>query len=410
MRILYLSQLIPYPVDAGPKVRIYHNLQYLAKAGHEIIFVAFRREGDHEEGPAELRPYCSQIHTVLMRRSKIRDALHLMRSLLSGRPFLITRDGVREMYETISSLMKGQAFDAIHADQLWMAQYALAARREVSSNGQLMTVLDQHNAVHLIPERLASQTTNPLKRLFLGLEARKMAHYELQTCSAFDRVVWVTEEDRQAIATLPGGKELVENDPVIPICVDPQGKDVIRRTARPARVTFLGGMHWPPNAEGVSWFVQQVWPLVHQKVPEAILTVIGKAPPAFGNSAPIQNIEVTGYVDDPEPYLAETAAFVVPLHAGGGMRVKIVDAWSWGMPIVSTRIGAEGVRTIDGRNLLIADRPNAFAYAVISLLREPELATCLAAAGRETAESLYDWRTIYGAWDEIYPVAERVGG
>ncbi len=107
-------------------------------------------------------------------------------------------------------------------------------------------------------------------------------------------------------------------------------------------------------------------------------------------------------MDDPIPYLAETTVFIVPLHAGGGMRVKIVDAWCWGLPVVTTTIGAEGIAVQDGENVLLADTPEAFAQAVARVLQEPELAARLAAGGRRTVEICYDWRKVYRAWDEVY--------
>jgi glycosyltransferase involved in cell wall biosynthesis len=113
-------------------------------------------------------------------------------------------------------------------------------------------------------------------------------------------------------------------------------------------------------------------------------------------------VETPGYVADLEAYLAETAVFIVPLQAGGGMRVKIVDAWSWGLPVVSTSIGAEGLSYINETNLLLADDPDAFAAAVVSLLSKPELAERLGAAGRNTIEAQYDWRNVYRAWNQIY--------
>jgi glycosyltransferase involved in cell wall biosynthesis len=138
---------------------------------------------------------------------------------------------------------------------------------------------------------------------------------------------------------------------------------------------------------------------VRAELPEAVLTVIGKNPPA-GLAG--EGVEVTGYVTDLMPYLAETAAFIVPLHAGGGMRVKILDAWSWGLPVVSTTIGAEGIETQHEKNILIADTAPAFAQAVIRVLREPTLAQQLAQGGRQTVIEKYDWQKIYSAWDEVY--------
>ncbi len=117
---------------------------------------------------------------------------------------------------------------------------------------------------------------------------------------------------------------------------------------------------------------------------------------------PAANLQVTGYVDDPRPYLAETAAFIVPLRAGGGMRVKILDTWCWGLPIISTRIGAEGIAVREGENILLADTADELAQAVNRVLGDAALANQLRRNGRAWIEAKYDWRTTYRAWDEIY--------
>ena len=401
MRILFLSQLVPFPLDAGPKVRSYHVLQYLRSAGHEVTLLAFERASDKPENIEHLRQFCAAVYTVPMVRSGFKDAWHLGRSTLKGEPFLIVRDGVTAMYQFIQNLVTKQEFDAIHADQLWMAQYALAAKTFLNGDGsQTKLVLDQHNAVYLIPERLATDTTNPLKRMILAREAKVLQRYELETCRRFDQVVWVSNEDRRALSA---GKTRLIGDITVPICVDTEEKAAVRRSNTANRVTFLGGLHWPPNSEGVLWFAREVWPQIAAEMPNALLTIIGKAPDFLLTAeTPIPNMDVVGYVEDVTEYLAETAVFIVPLHAGGGMRVKIVDAWSWGLPIVSTTIGAEGVRYSDGGNLLIGDSADDFAAAVSCLLRDPELADRISCSGRRTAETTYEWRKVYRAWDEIY--------
>ncbi|MCL4262335.1 MAG: glycosyltransferase [Anaerolineae bacterium] len=400
MKILYLSQLIPYPPDAGPKVRIYHVLEYLTQAGHEVTLVAFCRESDKPAHIDHMRQLCHELHTVLMRRSRVKDVWYLGTSLLRRRPFLITRDTVDDMHQLIKTLVQQNDFDAVHADQLWMAQYALTAKQEKPA---LTAVLDQHNATYLIPQRLADSAGNPLLKQILKQESRHMAQFEVAMCRQFDRVVWVTADDKVAVAAAAGKVAGQITGPVIPICADPEAKPAVARAADARRVTFLGGLHWPPNAAGVVWFAREVWPLIHRAAPEALFTVIGKEPPAELQTLNLPNLDVTGYVDDVTPLLQETAVFIVPLHAGGGMRVKIVDGWSWALPIVSTTIGAEGIEYGDGRDIVIADTDPDFAQAVIRLLQEPEQAAQLGQHGRATLEARYDWRKTYRQWDEIYP-------
>jgi glycosyltransferase involved in cell wall biosynthesis len=406
MHILFLTQVLPYPLDAGPKVRAYYTLRYLASK-HKVTLLSFVRPSDPPAAVDHLRSLCAAVHTLPMLRSPWRDGWHLLRSLATDSPFLIARDWMPEMAWLIERIVhESGAIDAVHADQLWMAPYALHAK-EAANGRQPQIVLDQHNAVFQIPRRLAEHEGNPLKRLVLSLEARKLVRFEQETCRQFDHVAWVTEEDRMALRqTQTNGHASGQKEELtIPICVDPQSTRTVQPRNHRCRVTFLGGMHWPPNAEGIAWFAREVWPRVQAQVPDSVLTLIGKQPPALFTkdlNAPPESIDVTGYVEDLNPYLEETAVFIVPLHAGGGMRVKILDAWCWGLPVVSTAIGAEGLAACHGQNLLLADSAEEFAAAVVQLLQKPDLAKTIGYGGRQTVEAQYNWQHIYQAWDKIY--------
>jgi glycosyltransferase involved in cell wall biosynthesis len=164
---------------------------------------------------------------------------------------------------------------------------------------------------------------------------------------------------------------------------------------------FLAGMHWPPNAEGARWFAEHILPQIRAGAPHAQFLAVGRQPPESVR-ATTPAVEAPGYVDDPAPYWARSQVFVVPLRAGGGMRVKILDAWARGVPVVSTTIGAEGLVYRDGEDILIADTPEAFAAAVLAILHNSALAAGLSAAGRANIEAHYDWRRTYAAWDSVY--------
>jgi glycosyltransferase involved in cell wall biosynthesis len=159
-------------------------------------------------------------------------------------------------------------------------------------------------------------------------------------------------------------------------------------------------MFWPPNVEGVLWLAHQVWPHVLAAADgmEPVLTVIGKRPPnevtALAESLGA-SLDVTGYVSDLTGYLQETAVFVVPLLSGGGMRVKILDAWAWGLPVVSTTVGAEGVKVRPGVDALLADTPAEFAARIVDILRDRESADRLGSAGRASVLAHYDAASEY---------------
>ncbi|MFN8445472.1 MAG: glycosyltransferase family 4 protein [Caldilineaceae bacterium] len=405
MKILFLSQVFPFPLDAGPKVRSYYVLRYLAQK-HDVTLVSFVRSTDTEQATQHVRQFCPAIYTTLMERSSLKDLNFLLKSLPSRTPFLISRDWSQEMVAQIEQAVREQGpFDFVHADQLWMAPYALHVMRQ---QGARNAVLDQHNATFMIAQRMAQAERNPLKQLIFRLEARKLATYEVDVCRQFEHVTWVIPEDHAAVQAHAKSRSFsVPNSGVIPICIDAESEPIIKRSATGKRVTFLGGLHYPPNAQGINWYAQHAFPKVLQQIPDAVLTVIGKQPPpelhTFG--IPERNLHVTGYIDDPRPLLAETQVFVVPLLAGGGMRVKIIDGWRWGLPILSTTIGAEGIRRHDGEHLLIADTPTVLADETVRLFCDTKLNEELAQAGRNWVEESYHWRNVYRAWDTIYTEA-----
>jgi glycosyltransferase involved in cell wall biosynthesis len=162
-------------------------------------------------------------------------------------------------------------------------------------------------------------------------------------------------------------------------------------------------MFWPPNVAGVLWFAREVLPLIWQSLPQARFVVVGKNPPAEVRAlAADPRVQVAGYVADPLPYLQTAGVFVVPLHSGGGMRVKILDAWLWGLPIVSTPIGAEGIQLRDGENILLASDPASFAAATVNVLTDAALNQRLRRDGRRWVEATYGWQQVYQQVDVVY--------
>jgi glycosyltransferase involved in cell wall biosynthesis len=404
-RILFLTQVLPYPLNSGAKIRQYHMLRHLARS-HEVTLVSFTRADDPPEAIEHLRGICQAVHPVPMRRSAWRNLQAAVKGVLTGLPIVIARDKVVEMEAFLRRLTTENSFGVIHADQLSMAWWGQLAAR-MARTPRPRTLLDEHNAIYLLTRRMADTERNFLRRAIMKREARAFRRYEAEMCRAFDTLLTVTEEDREHLLALfpPGERErLAGKFAVVPICVDPeQVSPVVHIEASTPTVLHLGTMFWPPNVNGVLWFAREVLPLVHQQVPEARFVVVGKNPPAEVQAlAADPRIEITGYVADPMPYLEAADAFVVPLHAGGGMRVKIVDGWLWGLPIVSTPIGAEGIQVLDRENLLLAEDAPAFAEATVRLLTDPALNRRLRANGRAWVEEHYAWQTVYRQVDRIY--------
>ena len=393
MRILVLTQVVPFPPDSGPKVKTLNVLRYLAQR-HDVHLVSFARSTKEVEQAAVLRRYCCSVTTVPLRRSRARDATSLARSLITGRPFLVERDDSRAMRAATDALLAQYQIDAVHADQFSMAQFAVDLPVR-------LRVLDEHNAVWTIIRRAAQREPWGPWRIAAEVEWRKVRAYEGAMCRRFDRVTVVSPEDQRALEGAAGGPFPTE---VIPIAVDTTALLPEPRGARARHVVSVATMFYPPNAEGVYWFARNIFPAIRQTLPETEFHVVGSRPPtkvkrlAQGQDG----VHVRGYVPDLSSVWPYAGVLVVPVHSGSGMRVKILEAFARGIPVVSTTIGVEGIDARDGEHLLVADDPGQFAAAVIRLLREPATAARLAAAARSLVEERYDWRNALAGLDRVY--------
>lgn len=403
MRILFLTQVLPYPLVGGAKIRAYYVLRQLA-VEHDVTLVSFVRADDRAEDVAHLAEICTAVHTIPITRSMVKNGRAVLRAMLRGEPIVIARDHVPEMAALLKQLAAAAPFDAVHADQTAMAQYALLVR--AAQSPRPLTVLDQHNALYRVVERQARCETGPLKQtLWLG-EARRLQRYEAHLLRTFDQVLTVSDVDRDALLdVLPVDDRTAVADHlhVLPICVDPAAQPPVAPAVAAPEILHLGTMFWPPNVEGVVWFAREVLPRIRERVPDVRFTIAGKQPPPLVEAlAREPGVVVTGFVPDPRPLLERCAVFVVPLRAGGGMRVKILDAWQWGLPIVSTTIGAEGIHLRAGENILLADTPAEFADAVTAVLNDAALALRLRENGRGWVETHYNWRTTYPKIAALY--------
>jgi glycosyltransferase involved in cell wall biosynthesis len=420
MRILLLTQIVPYPPDSGPKVKTFHVLRYLAEHGHRVTLATFVRPAE-ERYLQELKAYCSEIYRVPLRRSRRSDVQAYTRSLVSGLPFLVTRDGKAEMYQLVRQLVRTGSYDIVHADQLTMAQFALAVHHSPSAGDYdreaMPIVFDAHNAVWKIVDR--SRQTAPLYlRPVLSLEARRIKHYESRLIHEFDHTFAVSSIDQQAL--LQGAADWGDGNAtatnlrskitIIPITVDCMTLHPVQRKNTTPSILTVGTLFYPPNADGVRWFMREVFPLVRGKVPNAHLTILGPRPPkdivGAGHDYS-QSITVTGYVPDLLPYFESAAVVVVPVRAGSGMRVRILEALALAMPVVTTTAGLEGIDANNEEHVLVADDPEGFAHGVVRLLQDSQFGRQLGQNGRRLIERKYDCRIALPELETVYQALSR---
>lgn len=403
MHILFLTQILPYPPLSGPKVKTWHVLRYLAQSGHKITLASFVRP---EELPyvEDVRKICSSVYAIPVHRSRVSDIYYFLRSQLTGRPFLVERDDSAEMRSVVNQVVASESVDVIHADQLTMAQFAFPLH--INGGKKPALVFDAHNAVWTIMERMKQNAPFYLK-LPLAMETGRIKSYERKIVSDFDAILAVTEPDRLALMDTFHGhvSDGVKDISVIPIALNTREISPVQRAENSLNILTMGTLYYPPNADGIRWFIQQVFPLVRQRVPGAQLTIVGKNPPKDFLKLAVQagsGIIITGFVSDLDPYFAQSALMVIPVRAGGGMRVRILEAFARAMPVVTTTVGLEGIDAEPDVDVLVADSPQDFARSVVRLFHDKKLQRQLSLNGRRLVQEKYDWQIALGGLDKIY--------
>jgi glycosyltransferase involved in cell wall biosynthesis len=307
----------------------------------------------------------------------------LLANTVSALPYAVAKYRSPPLRQAIERAARERGVDVVVCD-------FLAPSQNVPDGLPCRTVLFQHNVEAAIWRRHADVRTNPLARAYFREQWRRMRRFEGSECRRFGRVVAVSHADAEMLEREYG---------LVGVADVPTGVDIDYfrpgpgATREPHDIVFTGSMDWMPNEDGIAWFTSAVLPRIHDVMPDATLTVVGRNPPAAIQELARrdQRVRVTGTVPDVRPFMDRASAFVVPLRVGGGTRLKIYEAMAMECPLVSTTIGAEGLPVEHGRHLLIADDPGSFANAVLDLLSNKSLAHTMGSTAARWVREHYSW-------------------
>jgi glycosyltransferase involved in cell wall biosynthesis len=380
MRILLITETVPYPLDTGGRIKTWHTLRALARQ-HSVHCHAFVRDAAQRDaalGP--LRAICESVELHVLPRRRAREIGYLARSVAKGIPYTVIRHFDPAISARVIDACRTHLVDAVYCDHLSMLEYGIRTG--------LPIVHDAHNVEHRIVRRHSQHLGLDPRRLIFAREWRRLLAYETAMYGRASLIFSVSDIDRDDIARLAGDDVPVVS---VPIPVDVSGTSAIDPLTEKPQVLFLGALDWPPNADAVDYLIAEVWPQVRRQVPDAGLTVVGRAEAALARRwAGTPGVQFTGRVPDIEPWIRQSRVMVVPIRSGSGMRVKILDAMARGLPVVATSVGYEGIAVTPGVHLLAADSALAFAEATARVLREADTARALALAARALMLAHYD--------------------
>jgi glycosyltransferase involved in cell wall biosynthesis len=394
LNVVIVASELPYPPTAGNRIRTL-NLAVRLAARHRITFIAHRND-EAEEATRSLGDH--GIATILVERvvpvkSGAGFYARLLGNLASPLPYSVASHSSTALRQAVRSVATHQHID------LWQSE-ATALIDALGDMSGVPKVIIAHNVESLIWQRYFETERNPLKGWYVRQQWRKFERFERGAFAAATRVVAVSQEDARLIRDRFGGR----NVDVVDNGIDRGYFESVQPAPEPGAILFLGSLDWRPNIDAVGLLLDRIFPLVRAKEPGARLLLVGRKPaPALAQKlrcAP--GVELHADVLDVRPFLSRSAIMVVPLRIGGGSRLKILEAMAAGLPVVSTRIGAEGLELAPRENFIAADEPEAMADAVLTLIRDPSPARAMAARSRAYVLDRYDWDALAHRLERVW--------
>ena len=395
MDILFLAPRPPWPTDTGAKIRTFHLLQALARA-HRVTCATFSEGAEDNAAAEELRARVPLAGLEVVPRAhgllaRVRDAA---RGLVGPLPSSMRKYERAALARVVARLCAARPPALVHCDHLHMAPYGEASR--------LPFTIDEHNVESLIWRRYA-RAEKGLRRLAFAEQAFLWTRAEARSAARAWLCLMTSEADRRQLMRLASARAVV-----VPNGVDlDYFGDLAVPPAEAGAVVLTGSMDWQPNEDAAVWFVEEILPEARRALGALRFAAVGRNPSARVKKLAGPDVVVTGTVPDVRPYLRGALALVVPIRVGGGTRLKILEAFAARVPVVSTRVGAEGIACQHERDVLFAETPAEFAAALARLHTDPALRERLTRAGRDLVEARYGWTAIGRELARVYQGAPR---
>ncbi|MBU0970835.1 MAG: TIGR03087 family PEP-CTERM/XrtA system glycosyltransferase [Proteobacteria bacterium] len=392
-KILFLAHRIPYPPNKGDKIRTFNEIKHLSEF-FSIELMALADKKSDLGFKTNLEPYCHRVH--LFPLNPVCGKLRGMKSLLAGNSISEGYFFQADFYKKLSERLSTKTYHAVFCFSAPMAAYVFKFYSQQGKRLKKPILVMDFCDVDSEKWRQYSDRSSFLLRLLYRLEAERVAAFEKKTNQFFDASVFVSQEEsrlfiqrsREAkkVHTIPNGVDHAYfSCDTMPLTPDPDPPSKI--------ILFAGAMDYYANVEGVEWFCKSVFPLIRERVPEALFFIVGNNPHSrvrrLGN---LKNVVVTGFVEDIRPYYEKARVCVVPLRIARGVQNKVLEAMSMEKPVVLTSAALCGIPACPGEHLFLADTSKSFAHNVQILLDDRELAVKTGISARKFIKNRFSWK------------------
>jgi polysaccharide biosynthesis protein PslH len=367
MKILLLSSKFPYPLKDGGAIatfQCYKGLREHAEKVHILSFNTSKHPVNEQDIPNDVFTESSFSLVPIDTTPTIIGALTNL--LFSKKPYILERFKSIAFSKKLKQLLTQQKFDLIQMEGLYMLQYI----NDIREYSDAKIAFRAHNLEHKIWEQLAANASNLFKKFYLKVLARRIYRYELFCMDKYDALLPISGDDAALYKHLGSQKPIK----VVPTGFSFSKGDSLQHSPGFNRLFFIGSLDWRPNQEGLIWFLENCWKLLKHNFPTLELHIAGRNAPAWLlTKTNLPGVVFHGEVESSVEFMKNKDVMIVPLLAGSGMRIKIVEAFVYSKAVVATSLAAKGTNSLHGTHIRIADEPQKFADEIITLLTHRNL-------------------------------------
>lgn len=383
MRILILTHRVPFPQNGGYAIVVCNTIRGLVNQGHDVSLVALNARKNHHENTDDDNYLLSKINYRAYDIDTNVSVFEVAVNLFSKTSFNIDKYYDAEFEKLLVRELRTKDFDIIQFEGLYVSLYLPAVRK--TSKAKL--IYRSHNIENQVWQRMSEQKNDPFKKSYLKMHAKRIKNYELQRLNSFNGIAVFTKQDKTT---------LLEYGIKIPIEELPVGlnlehyKPDFSKTEFPS-LFFLGSLDWLPNREGIEWFIENFnKDLIDGELRVKFYVAGNNIPERFDDYDVMGKIFIQGEVDDALEFVNSKSIMIVPLMSGGGMRVKIVEGMAMQKCIISTSLGAEGIKYTNGENIIIANNYDEFYEAIRICIADEEFCKNIGINARKLMEEQHN--------------------
>ncbi len=383
MKILQLCKKFPYPLNDGESIAVSYLSKGLSELGHTVDLLSMNTT-KHYTDTSSLNgevSYFNSIETVdVDNRVTVMGAA---KNLFTSKAYHISRFESKEYRLKLEKKLQTNTYDIIQLETPVLSLYLDTIKKY--SNAKV--VLRAHNIEHEIWDRVASNESSYFKKQYLQICSKRLRAFEYKHLADFDALAAITSRDLESFKRMGFNKDGF----VLPVGLDTKKYQKMKPIKESLTMSFIGSLDWMPNIHGLMWFLDNVWPIIHEQNPKIVFHIAGKNPSDRIKNIKLKNVVIHGEVDDAISFINQHDVMIVPLFSGSGMRVKILEGMALGKVVITTTIGAEGIEAESGEEILLANDKHQFTECVGKYLSDNNEIKRISKKARTLVENRYDY-------------------